>query len=80
VQLYLNDKVSSVTTPVKLLKGFEKIDLEPGESKRVEFTIVPEDLSLWNQKMIKIVEPGAFEVMVGSSSKDIRLIDEFIVL
>ncbi len=77
VQLYLNDKVSSVSTPVKLLKGFEKIDLHPGESKRVEFTVDFMDLSLWNREMIRVVEPGAFEVMIGSSSEDIRLADEF---
>ncbi len=80
VQLYLNDKVSSVSTAVKLLKGFEKIELMPGESKRVDFTIDFEDLSLWNRDMIKVVEPGAFDVLLGSSSEDIRLRDEFTVL
>ncbi len=80
MQLYLNDKVSSVTTPVQVLKGFEKIELEAGESKRVGFTIAFEDLSLWNREMIKVVEPGTFEIMLGSSSEDIRLRDEFIVL
>lgn len=80
VQLYLNDKVSSVSTAVKMLKGFDKIELQPGESKRVEFTVDFEDLSLWNREMIKVVEPGIFEVMVGSSSEDIRLKDEFLIL
>ncbi len=80
VQLYLNDKVSSVTTPVKLLKGFQKIDLQPGGSKRVEFTIDFEDLALWNRSFFKVVEPGTFEVMIGSSSDDIRLKDEFAVV
>jgi beta-glucosidase len=80
VQLYLNDKVSSVTTAIKLLKGFEKIELMPGESRRIDFTIDFEDLSLWNRDMIKVVEPGAFDVLLGSSSEDIRLRDEFTVL
>jgi beta-glucosidase len=80
VQLYLNDRVSSVSTPIKLLKGFDKIELKPGEVKRVVFTVDFEQLSLWNQDMIKVVEPGAFEVMLGSSSEDIRLRDEIIVL
>ncbi|WP_223552334.1 glycoside hydrolase family 3 N-terminal domain-containing protein, partial [Aestuariivivens sp. NBU2969] len=72
VQLYLNDKVSSVTTPVKMLKGFRKIEIEPGESKLVSFEINFNELSLWNQEMKKLVEPGEFDVLVGSSSEDIR--------
>lgn len=77
VQLYLNDRVSSVTTPVKMLKGFQKIELEAGESRKVEFIVDYEELSLWNRDMVKVVEPGAFEVQVGSSSEDIRLRGEF---
>lgn len=80
VQLYLLDKVSSVTTPVKLLKGFHKINLQPGESKKVDFTIDFEELSLWNQEMKQVVEPGDFEVQIGSSSEDIRLKGEFKVI
>ncbi|MBI9064383.1 MAG: glycoside hydrolase family 3 C-terminal domain-containing protein [Marinilabiliaceae bacterium] len=80
VQLYLRDKVSSVSMPVKMLKGFSKIELKPGESKRVEFTIDFGELSLWNREMKKVVEPGAFEVQIGSSAEDIRLIDEFNVV
>ena len=79
VQLYIRDQVSSVTTPVKMLKGFRKIELEPGESKLVEFTIDFEELSLWNIDMKKVVEPGIFEVQIGSSSDDIRLKSEFSV-
>jgi beta-glucosidase len=77
VQLYINDVISSVTTPVKELKGFEKVTLDPGEKKRVEFTLKPEHLSLLDQNLKKIVEPGTFEVMIGSSSKNIRLNGEF---
>ncbi len=77
VQLYLKDVVSSVTRPVKELKGFEKVMLNPGEKKRVEFTITPESLSFLDRNMNWVVEPGKFSVMVGSSSKDIRLRGEF---
>ena len=80
VQLYLRDKISSVTTPVKQLKGFSKIELQPGESKLVEFSVDFEELSLWNQEMEKVVEPGSFEIQIGSSSDDIRLNGEFTVL
>jgi beta-glucosidase len=77
VQLYINDIISSVTTPVKELKGFEKISLEPGERKTVHLQLSPEDLSLLDRNMNLIVEPGTFEVMVGSSSRDIKLKGEF---
>jgi len=80
VQVYINDKISSVTTPVKLLKGFDKIDLKGGESKVVSFTIPYEELSLWNSQMKKVVEPGDFEIMVGSSADDIHLKDVITVL
>jgi beta-glucosidase len=77
VQLYLNDVISSTSRPVKELKGYEKIFLEPGEKKTVKLTLLPEDLSLLNRDMHFVVEPGKFEVMIGSSSKDIRLKGEF---
>lgn len=72
-QLYINDVISSVSTPVKELRGFAKISLEPGETKTVKFKILPEDLSLLDRDMNEVVEPGIFQVMVGSSSRDIRL-------
>jgi beta-glucosidase len=72
VQLYLRDVVSSVTTPVMALKGFNRIALKPGESGIVKFKITSEHLSLWNREMKQVVEPGEFKVMVGSSSADIR--------
>ena len=68
VQLYLRDCVSSVTRPVKELKGFQRVSLQPGESRRVEFILKPDALSLLNAQMQRVIEPGAFEVMVGSSS------------
>jgi len=77
VQLYINDVISSVTRPVKELKGFEKVMLNPGEKKRVEFTLTPEHLSFLDQDLHRVVEPGTFSVMVGSSSENIRLKGEF---
>jgi beta-glucosidase len=77
VQLYLRDVVSSVTTPVKRLRGFRKVVLEPGEKTDVEFALGPDDLSLLNRHLARVVEPGAFEVMIGDSSRDIRLRGKF---
>jgi len=68
VQLYIRDQVSSVTRPVKELRGFERVTLKPGESKRVTFTLGPDELSLIDRKMQRIVEAGRFDVMVGTSS------------
>jgi beta-glucosidase len=79
VQLYLRDPVGTVTTPVKQLRGFQKIELGPGEKRTVEFTLGPEHLALLDRHMEWVVEPGRFEVMVGRSSKDIRLRGEFSV-
>ena len=77
VQLYINDDVSSVTTPFMQLRGFQKISLAPGETRSVSFTLAPEDLSLLDRNMKRIVEPGKFNVMAGSSSADIRLKGSF---
>ena len=77
VQLYIRDLVSSVTTYEKNLRGFERVELNPGETKSVTFTLSSSDLALWDQNMRFIVEPGTFRVMVGSSSEDIRLKGEF---
>ncbi|RAV97969.1 glycoside hydrolase family 3 N-terminal domain-containing protein [Pseudochryseolinea flava] len=70
VQLYIRDKVSSVTRPVKELKDFKRISLAPGETKTVELEITPEKLSFYDINMKYVVEPGEFEVMVGTSSRD----------
>ena len=77
VQLYVRDLVSSVTTPVRALKGFEKIYLRRGETRRVVMHVAADDLKLWNQEMQFVLEPGEFEVHVGSSSEDIRLQGNF---
>jgi len=68
VQLYIRDLVSSVTRPVMELKDFKRISLAPGESKTVEFTITPDKLSFLNLNMATVVEPGWFDIMVGTSS------------
>jgi beta-glucosidase len=68
VQLYIRDLVSSVTRPVMELKDFKRIALGPGESKTVTFTITPEKLSFLDLNMNRVVEPGAFDIMVGTSS------------
>ena len=73
VQLYLRDEIASVVRPVRQLKGFEKISLEPQGSGTVEFRLSPEDLSLLDPSLKRVVEPGRFEVLIGSSSTDIRL-------
>jgi beta-glucosidase len=68
VQLYIRDVVSSVTRPTKELRGFARVTLAPGESKTVTFTLGPEELSLIDRRMRRVVEPGRFDVMVGTSS------------
>jgi beta-glucosidase len=73
VQMYIRDLVSSVTRPVKELKGFRRISLEPGQSATVSFEITPESLAFWDVNMKRRVEPGDFEIMVGTSSRDTDL-------
>jgi beta-glucosidase len=73
VQLYVNDLVSSVTTYESVLRGFERVTLNPGETKEIKFVLKPSHLELLDRNMNRVVEPGDFEIMVGSSSQDIRL-------
>ncbi len=80
VQLYLRDEVASCVRPGQELKGFVKIRLAPGERKRVTFTLFPEQLAFYDAHMRFVVEPGVFEVMIGASSRDIRLSGKFEVL
>ncbi|MEQ2968359.1 glycoside hydrolase family 3 N-terminal domain-containing protein [Phocaeicola vulgatus] len=77
VQLYLRDKISSVTTYTKVLRGFERISLKAGEEQTVHFRLRPQDLGLWDKNMNFRVEPGSFKVMLGASSTDIRLHGQF---
>src|ERR1051325_4146944 len=71
VQLYIRDPVASMTRPVMELKGFQRVTLQPGEKRRVEFVLGPEHLGFWNREMRYVVEPGEFRVMVGSSSAEV---------
>ncbi len=70
VQLYVHDEVRSVTPPVQELKGFQRVELAPGETRRVTFTLAPDDLQFWGLDDTWTVEPGWFTVMVGGSSAD----------
>ena len=70
VQLYVKDVVGSITRPVKELKGFEKIYLEPGEEKRVSFEIKASDLAFWNADMEYVAEPGKFKAWIAHDSSD----------
>jgi beta-glucosidase len=72
VQLYIRDVVGSVTRPVKELKGFQKIELKPGESKTVSFVITPNDLKFYNLDLKYDWEAGDFEIMIGGSSRDVK--------
>ncbi|MBA2524493.1 MAG: glycoside hydrolase family 3 C-terminal domain-containing protein [Pyrinomonadaceae bacterium] len=71
VQLYIRDVVASMTRPVKELKGFERVTLRPGEKKRIEFSLGPQELGLYNRQMRFVVEPGEFKVMIGPNSQDL---------
>lgn len=79
-QMYIHEKVTTVTTYEKQLRGFERVHLNPGETKTVNFTLTPDDLSIWNRDMHFVVEPGTFEVMIGASSEDIKLNGAFEVM
>ncbi|HEX9046679.1 MAG TPA: glycoside hydrolase family 3 N-terminal domain-containing protein, partial [Verrucomicrobiae bacterium] len=70
VQLYIRDLVSSVTRPVKELKGFKKLELQPGQTQTVALDITPESLAFYNVDLKYVVEPGEFAIMVGTSSRD----------
>lgn len=70
VQLYVQDKVGSVTRPVKELKGFQRITLEPGETRTVTFSLPVSELAFWNIDMKKVVEPGDFRLWIGTNSQE----------
>jgi beta-glucosidase len=73
VQLYIRDEISGVTIYDKVLRGFERIRLKPGETQRVTFLLTEQDLAIWDTNDQFTVEPGIFEVQIESSSQDIRL-------
>lgn len=72
VQLYVADKVASMVRPIKELKGFQKVFIPKGQTKRVEFKLNVKDLGFWNNLMQYVVEPGTFEVMVGTNSEELQ--------
>lgn len=74
VQVYIRDLVSSVTRPVKELKGFRRISLAPGQTKTVEFMLTPDALAFLDENMKRVVEPGQFDVMVGTSSTNLKTV------
>jgi beta-glucosidase len=71
VQLYIRDEVSSVTRPIKELRGFRRIALDPGKTETVKFTLGPKELSFLDREMHRVVEPGDFKIMVGGNSVDV---------
>jgi beta-glucosidase len=71
VQLYIRDEVSSVTRPVKELRGFRRVPLKPGETQTVDFKFGPDELSFLNREMKRVVEPGTFKIMLGGNSVDL---------
>ena len=79
VQLYIHDKVSSLSRPVKELKAFQRISLAPGETTTVTFEMDLQILGMYNHHLHWVIEPGEFEVMIGSSSEDIRLCENLVV-
>ncbi len=72
VQLYVRDKISSVTRPVKELRAFERVTLAPGESRDVTFKLGPDSFRMWNDRMQRVVEPGEFDIMTGPNSVDLQ--------
>jgi beta-glucosidase len=74
VQIYVRDKVSSVTRSVKDLKAFRRLTLAAGESKNVIFTLTPESFQMWNDKMQRVVEPGEFDIMAGPDSANLKTV------
>jgi beta-glucosidase len=74
VQVYTNDVVSSIVTPVKELKAFKRITIQPGEKRKLEFTITSDQLALFDQNMKRVVEPGIFQVMVGDLMEEFEVV------
>ena len=72
VQLYIRDVVASVARPVKELRGFQKVLLQPGESKTLTFKLGPEDLKFYDARMKWVFEPGEFKIMVGGNSDELK--------
>lgn len=74
VQIYIRDETASVTQPVKSLKSFKRINLQPGEQTTLNFKLVPEAFTIWNRDMQELVEPGEFTIMAGPNSVDLKTV------
>ena len=72
VQLYVRDDEASITRPLLELKRFQRVMLQPGERRTVTFELKPDDLSLWNMDMKRVVEPGTFTISAGPNSVDLK--------
>jgi beta-glucosidase len=79
VQLYIRDELASLARPVLELKGFSKVSLAPGEEKLVSFEINKEMLTMINARHERVVEPGMFRIMIGSSSRDLHLKTDLLI-
>jgi beta-glucosidase len=73
--MYIRDMVGSITRPIKELKGFKQIILEPGETQKVSFTISVNDLKFYNSDLKYVYEPGDFKVFIGTNSQDVKEAD-----
>ncbi|RMD75784.1 MAG: beta-glucosidase, partial [Lentisphaerae bacterium] len=80
VQLYIHDLVASVSQPVKVLRRFQRLSLKPGEAKTVTFELGPEDFTILDRNLKPVIEPGEFEILIGSSSADIHLKERLEIL
>jgi beta-glucosidase len=74
VQIYVHQLVGSVTRPIKELKAFQRVTLEPGESRTLSFRLAPEAFRMWNGSMQRVVEPGAFDIMAGPDSVNLKTV------
>ncbi len=74
VQLYIRDQVASVTQPIKVLKGFQRVSLKPGERKTVAIALDPDAFAIWNDQMREVVEPGLFDIMTGPDSRNLQTV------
>src|SRR4029077_3201091 len=72
IQVYVHQQLSSVTRPIKELKAFRRVTLAPGESKALSFILTPASFRMWNIAMHRVVEPGAFDIMAGPDSVDLK--------
>lgn len=71
--MYIHDELASIARPIMELKGFQRVSLKKGETKTISFEISKELLEMYDQQMKKVVEPGNFRIMIGASSRDLRL-------